>query len=865
MKDEENKTRLSRVERNKREQEEKERGKQNNANYDTFVDSDEEDNKRLSRVERNKQPREKRFEADPDLENETNDDVEADIEQDTEEEQVQEESDQKQRLRKKSRRFMKDNQEQEEKQNKDSVSQEIRDDLDSSEKIKRKQRSGQDKKERKKFFTWKRWITLIGVLFVCGLIGYTTIIYGGKMLVSEEKLTITPPTTIETADGEIIKYLYDEFRLPVNIDQIPDHVQDAFVTIEDKRFYQHTGVDYRAIMRAIYRDIITRSKAEGASTLTQQLAKNLFLTNDKTFLRKTKEIMIALYIEREYSKDDILEMYLNAVYFGQGQYGIEAAANKYFYKSVDELTLEEAALLAGMVKAPNGYSPIDHPEKAKERRDLVLQTMFAEEKITEDELMTALDKDLGLNVSSRKQNVAYDAYVDIVLKELKEKYGITGEELREKRYKIVTAFKPEFQEIAYEYFQTDHYFPGSNDDVEGAFVLLDKTGRLLTAVGSRDFIIGNMNFATTKWQPGSAIKPLVAYAPALMTEQFDAYSMVPDEKKHWPGWDDGKEVTNANGEYAGQLPLYESLKQSKNTTAVWLLDQIGVKNGIKYLKELGIPLHEKDDGLAIALGGLTKGVTPVQMAQAYTSFLNGGKVSEAYAVESISDFKGKVLHENQGEQTEVFSNQVAWTMTEMLKQVVTSGTAASGDYPYDLAGKTGSTQNDYVEGATKDAWFVGYTPEYVSALWMGYEYANEENYLTGGSSYPTVLTKNILSEMNKKVELKQSFEKPKGVVAMEDPIELPIIEDIDGKYIFGGWKIVKGKLSWNVSHDDERVVYRIYTYEDEESELVGEVTGETEFELESVSLFNQKLYYVVPFNPQTEEEGNRSEVIPLRF
>src|SRR5699024_9097735 len=218
-------------------------------------------------------------------------------------------------------------------------------------------------------------------------------------------------------------------------------------------------------------------------------------------------------------------------------------------------------------------------------------------------------------------------------------------------------------------------------------------------------------------------------------------------------------------------------------------------------------------------------------AQAYTSFLNGGKMSEAYAVESIADYKGKVLYENQGEKVDVFSKQVAWTMTEMLKQVVSSGTGSAGDYPYELDGKTGATQHDVVDGETKDAWFVGYTPEYVSALWMGYEYANEENYLTGGSSYPTRLTKSILSEMNKRVEMAQTFEKPEGVVAMEDPIQLPIIEDMEGKYAFGGWKIVKGKLKWNVSEEDDRVVYRVYEYDNDESELVGEVTGETEFEL----------------------------------
>ena len=222
---------------------------------------------------------------------------------------------------------------------------------------------------------WVRIVAIFGVAFVLALVAYTTILFGGRLIVDEDKLVISPPTTIETTDGDVLWYLYDEFRLPVKLDDIPEHVQEAFIAIEDRRFYHHTGVDLRSIARAVYRDIVARDKKEGASTITQQLAKNLFLTNDKSWWRKIKEAMIALYLEREYTKDQLLEMYLNVIYFGQGQYGVEAAANRFFHKSVDELTLEEGALLAGIIKAPNGYSPIEHPEKALERRNLVLESM----------------------------------------------------------------------------------------------------------------------------------------------------------------------------------------------------------------------------------------------------------------------------------------------------------------------------------------------------------------------------------------------------------------------------------------------------------------------------------------------------------
>lgn len=725
--------------------------------------------------------------------------------------------------------------------------------------LRRGRRERSSDKGKKRFFTWKKMLGFFAVLLLVCLIGYTAILFGGRILVNDEKLTITPPTTIETEDGEILWYLYDEFRLPVNIEDVPQHVQDAFVAIEDKRFYKHTGVDFRSIMRAVYRDVITRSKAEGASTLTQQLAKNLFLTNDKTFLRKTKEVMIALHLEREYTKDEILEMYLNVVYFGQGQYGIEAAANKYFYKSVDELTLEEAALLAAMVKAPNGYSPIEHPEKAETRRNLVLQTMFEEDYITEAEMKEAQNKEMTLNISNRKQNAAYHSFVDLVIKETIEELGVTEEDLRNKRYKIVTSLNTTFQEVAYDYFQSDYYFQGTDDEVEGAFVMLDRDGKIVAALGGRQYQFKNYNRVYTKRQPGSTMKPLAVYGPALMSGDYEPYSMLPDEKQEW----DGHVVRNVNDQYEGSVSLYDALRVSKNTSAVWLYEELGYKYVSDFLNKMDIPLE--NEGFNIALGGLKDGVSPLQMAQAYSSFLREGQMVEAHSLVSVSDYKGKVLYENKTETSDVFSEQVAWTMTELLKSVVTSGTATSGDYPYELAGKTGSTQHDHVEGATKDAWFVGYTPEYVTSLWIGYDKSNEDQYLTAGSAYPTMLTKGILNEISKQAELKQTFEKPEGVVALEEPIQLPIIESLTGKFTFGGWKILKGKLSWEAAEADDRVVYRIYEYDEDEPILIDEVIGETEYELDSVSLFNQKLYYVVPYNPQTQEEGNRSEVISLSF
>ncbi len=716
--------------------------------------------------------------------------------------------------------------------------------------------------EKKSFtFSIKYMILSLGSVFVLALIAYTIILYGGKLIVDPDKLIISPPTTIETEDGEIVWYLYDQYRLPVDLEEVPEHVQDAFIAIEDKRFYTHSGVDFRSIIRAVYRDIIARSKVEGASTITQQLAKNLFLTNDKSWLRKTKEVMIALYLEREYTKEEILEMYLNAVYFGQGQYGIEAAANKYFYKSVEDLTLEEGALLAGIVKAPNGYSPVDHEEKAKNRRNVVLKTMSEMDLISSEEAKEAQGKDIQLNLAQRKINPAYHTFVDLAIKEAGELYGISLDELKLNRYRLITSMNEDAQQIAFDQFQQDGYFPGSvKEEVEGAFVMMDQeTGSIVAALGGRQFKTLEMNRVyAAKRQPGSAMKPLAVYAPALETEEFNPYSIIPDELKEW----DGKEIRNHNNQYDGSVSLYNALKYSKNTSSVWLLNEIGIDYSKSYLEKMGMNIEDKD--LGIALGALTEGLTPIQLVEGYRTFIHSGEMIDAHAINEIYNQKGDVIATAQPKTTEVFSSQVAWNMTEMLKSVVESGTGTAGNYPHELAGKTGTTQDPNVEGMSKDAWFVGLTPQYVTALWMGYDKSDKDHYLTGGSAYPTELTKKILTELDKRQSLETTFTKPENVVALEEPIELPNIDDLSSSYIFGGIKLLKGKLEWTKAKDD-RIVYRIYEEKKDGDEKIGEVSGTTEFIVEDFSIFKTNSYYVVPYDPLAQVEGNRSNVVKLTF
>ncbi|MFD2630317.1 transglycosylase domain-containing protein [Oceanobacillus kapialis] len=695
-------------------------------------------------------------------------------------------------------------------------------------------------------------------LLVLSITGFVLILYGGALVVDDEAFLLDARTTIETEDGTIIGRLYNENRELVSIDRIPDHVKNAFVAVEDRRFYDHAGVDFRSVMRALVRDIVAMDKVEGASTITQQLAKNLFLHHDKTWMRKTKEVMAAIYMEQHFSKDRILELYVNEIYFGQGIYGIQTAAKYFYSKPVQDLTIEEGAMLAGLAKAPNGYSPIEHPDKALERRNVVLQSMENAGMLSTEDRLEAENHDLGLELNEREAMPYTDSYVDLVMKEAAEKHDLSVKELKRGGYRIVVNVDLNAQRIAYEAFQNDAYFPGNTEGVEGAFVMMDqKTGEIVSALGGRSYQLGELNRATVNRQPGSTMKPIAVYGPALMKETYTPYTLIPDQPLDYSGYT----ATNVDGQYGESVSIYNALKYSKNAPAVWLLDQIGISYSKDYLNDLNISIE--DNGLAIALGGLSEGITPLNLMDSYSAFSRNGKMVDSHTINRIYDAEDTLIFQSETEEKNVFTEQVAWDMTEMLLETVKSGSASAGSYPKELAGKTGTTQHPFVEGQVKDAWFAGYTPDYVMAAWMGYDQSDKDHYLTGGSAYPTELTKAILTEMNRLEPLTETFTKPEGAVALEKPIELPEIENLKASYEIGGFSLVQAKLTWKGSAD-ERVVYRIYRVEDGIDERVAEVEGETEYTINN-ALFKSKQYYITAYDPLTKLEGERSETVKLSW
>ena len=702
------------------------------------------------------------------------------------------------------------------------------------------------------------------ILFISGLllmaaVGYMVIFFGGVFVIDKDKLTLDATTTILTEEGDVVGKLYEENRVPVKIEDIPEHVLDAYIAIEDRRFYHHQGIDYRSIFRAIYRDIIARSKVEGGSTITQQLAKNLFFTNDKSWLRKTKEVMAAIYLERNFSKDEILELYLNTIYFGSGVYGIETASQKFFSKSVTELTLEEGALFAGIAKAPNGYSPINYPEKAINRRNTVLHVMEEEGFINGDVSLEAQAKSLDLDVEEVEERPWLNSYLDLVMKEAADKYKLSIDDLRSGGYRIVINLDEKAQKTAYDHFQNDDYFPGNTNDAEGAFIMKElESGKIKVAIGGRNYQLGELNRITINRQPGSTFKPIAVYGPALMTDNFTPYSLLPDREVDRDMYD----VDNYDHQYDDIISLYSALVESKNISPTWLLDEIGIDYAKEYLEKMGMNIP--DDGLAIALGGLKDGVSPLNMVDAYSAFGNNGVMVESSTISKIYDRDNSLLFQADLETEKIFTSQVAWNMTEMLAYTVKHGTASAGEYAHALAGKTGTTEHPLVEGESKDAWFVGYTPNMVTALWMGNDISDREHYLTGGSAYPTRLTKDILTDLNEMLALGETFDQPEKVEALPEPIQLPEITDVKGNVSIGGKSFLQGKISWKGS-EDERVIYRIYKEKPGINERVGQVEGKNEFIITGFSLLQANSYYIVPYDPLTKMEGKRSESIELSF
>jgi penicillin-binding protein 2A len=604
------------------------------------------------------------------------------------------------------------------------------------------------------FSNWKRWhmnqVMILSLsLFMLGLLGIIHE-YSSEADISSLKNELPKASVFYDLHGEVASKVSANINEGIPIQEVPKILKDAVIAIEDHRFYQHHGVDFIGITRALIRDIKARGMVEGGSTITQQLTKNTLLSSQKTLKRKIDELFLAMKIEREYSKPEILQMYLNQIYFGDGAWGIKQAARNYFAKEVSELSINESALLAGLIKAPSALNPYKNLEKAKERRNIVLAQMKKLGYISTEEYRLALNEDVVLNdIGGDPFRGKYPYYVDQVFEEAIKVYGLSQDELLTGGYQIYTELDPSMQDSMEKVYENDRYFPTDTDQmVQSGGVLMDPhSGGIRAIVGGRgEHTFRGYNRAShLKAQPGSTIKPLVVYTPALEAG-WKITDMLKDEPMSFGEY----EPSNHNHQYEGQVPMYKAVLESKNISAVWLLNEIGIEKGLSSIERFGIPLEKGDRNLSLALGGLERGVSPLEMAEAYSVFPNKGIRTKAHVIKKILDSNGNIVAKWEDKHKKVLSKTVAEKITTMLLGVVDHGTGKNAKVPgREIAGKTGSTQVP-IEGITgvKDQWFVGYTPHLVGAVWVGYDKTDKDHYLkTTSSGGATVIFREIMKDV----------------------------------------------------------------------------------------------------------------------
>jgi penicillin-binding protein 1A len=584
---------------------------------------------------------------------------------------------------------------------------------------------------------------------------------------------------------------FSENRVWVNYEELPQSYIEAVVAIEDKSFWKHQGIDLYGLMRAIVVNYTT-DRREGASTITQQLSRNLLIEADERFIqtisRKIQEALIALNIEEVMSKQEIFTYYSNVIYFGQSAYGIDAAAQKYFGKELQDLTLEECATLAGLPQSPINKDPVNFMDKAVIRRNAVLKAMYDDGYITEEEKNAAIEKPITLNPTINVVDNKYGYFIDSAIKEAEEILREEGlPSLFVGGYTIETTMDANGQEILETLATNPANFPkdANNEKCEVAMVVYDQnTGAVKALLGGRDYSAMGLNRVYAKGrQPGSTFKPIAAYGPAI-----EMGLTANDTYIDGPVSISGYEPKNAGGSYRGEVTVRQAVVNSINTVAVQVLYDISPRKGWEFATRLGIDLAPDEKYyLSIALGGIENGVTPMEMVRAYGAFGNKGVLEKPHLITKIINKNGKVVYKYTPESEQVITPTVAWYITDLLKSVVSSGTGTQARISgLDMAGKTGTSQLPGVDNANKDIWFVGYTPNISASVWMGFDMADRENgfYNQYGGGFPARFWK-LFMQQYLSGQAVEKFEKPnpleiirrtiikKNIVTLPEPEPTP--------------------------------------------------------------------------------------------
>jgi penicillin-binding protein 1A len=563
------------------------------------------------------------------------------------------------------------------------------------------------------------WTVVIGVWGLIAVIAFLGV-FATDLPDTSKIFDVTRQPSISYLDrsGAQIAVRGSQFSPPVNLDQLPPYVPAAFVAIEDQRFYHHFGFDLIGVGRAILADIRAGHPVQGASTITQQLARNLFLTPDQTIRRKAQELILAVWLETKFTKKQILSLYLNRVYFGEGAYGIEAASQRYFNKPASQLSVGEAALLAGLMKGPSRYSPVSATARAERRATIVLDKMVETGAITSAQRDDAFAKPVRVSATLANQNAQY--FIDWIDQQVRAITGQPQEDLVVETT-LDLPIQANAERAVGQIIARDSVSKGVQ---QAALVALDGQGRVRAYVGGDDYVQSPFDRASAaQRQAGSAFKPFV-YLTA-MERGHTPDEQVVDEPVTIGDW----QPHNYTNKFLGQITLETALAQSINTVAARLGDEVGTTNVAQTARRLGITTPIQT-GPSMALGAVE--VNPVEMAQAYAAFSNGGLLTKAYGVERIRTAAGKVLYDHNVSpppRTQVIGQPALSYMIQMMRQVVAAGTGTRAQIPgYDLAGKTGTT-SDY-----RDAWFCGLTGGFTTVVWTGRDDNTPMRRVTGGGS-----------------------------------------------------------------------------------------------------------------------------------
>lgn len=592
---------------------------------------------------------------------------------------------------------------------------------------------------------------LIGLTFSLVVGGY--LFYIAKTTnVADLQNALKATTIIYDKDGNQAGSLTGQKGTYVELDAISENLQNAVVATEDRSFYKNSGINYGRFFLAI----LTAGRSGGGSTITQQLAKNAYLSQDQTVERKAKEFFLALEINKKYSKKEILTMYLNNAYFGNGVWGIEDASKKYFGVSASELTLDQSAVLAGMLKGPEIYNPLYSVENATNRRNTVLQNMVAagyiDQATADQSAAVDIHGQLVDAYEGKSEDYRYPSYFDAVINEAVNEYGLTEEDIIKNGYRIYTEMDQNYQASMQVIYDNVDLFPVAEDGTraESGSVALDpKTGGVRAIVGrvasDQDAGFRSYNYATQSARsPGSTIKPLVVYSPAVAN-----------------GWSTNKELDNTTKVYGGYtvdnyggiqgsptVPMYQALAESLNLPAVATANELGLNTVFDYGKKFGLNMDKVDKSLGVALGS---GVTtnPLQMAQAYGTFANDGVMNDAHLITKIENASGQVVKSHSQKSKRVLSSSANKKMTNMMLGTFTNGTGVNAaPYGYTMAGKTGTTETDFNPDLSGDQWVIGYTPDVVISQWLGFPKTDETHYLTGTSAETaSVIFRNVANSV----------------------------------------------------------------------------------------------------------------------